>query len=59
MEDTICSRFEVIVESLRRRLRERVPKGGRDVGRTDGDEIRDRNSSSPAKRSGGLNAVER
>lgn len=53
------SRLPVIEESFRRRLRESVPRGGRDVGRTEGDERSDRNDSSPAKRSGGLKAVER
>jgi hypothetical protein len=52
-------RLEVISEFLRRRFRESVPSGGRDVGRTEGEEMRDRKRSSPAKRSGGLNAVER
>jgi hypothetical protein len=52
-------RLEVISEFLRRRFRESVPRGGRDVGRTEGEEMRDRSRSSPAKRSGGLNAVER
>jgi len=52
-------RLEVISEFFRRRLRESVPRGGSDVGRTEGEEMSDRNKSSPAKRSGGLNAVER
>lgn len=57
--ETTLLKFEVMFESFRRRFKDKVPRGGREVGRTEGEEIRDKKRSSPAKRSGGLNAVDR
>jgi hypothetical protein len=59
MDEMISCRFEVILDSFRRRFKESVPRGGSEFGRTEGDEIRESNNNSPAKRSGGVKAVDR
>lgn len=45
--------------SLRRKFRDKVPSGGRAVGRTEGEERSERSKSSAASLSGGEKAVER
>lgn len=55
----IRERFSVILDSFRRKFRDKVPNGGRAVGREAGDERSERRSNSPANLSGGVKADDR